>query len=300
MPDRLVLHIHLMDLAGAPYRMEAATNEYLSGWRAARIQMNPAFGMGFPRGTPPESAHDLLDQADVLHFHHIYAYLRLKNKFPAKPTVVTVHGAPDRQSRPKIDESVLLNTVQPDLLKIWPWAIYIPFFVLQRDVIGRTDYAPVSRPRMYQPVPHSYKNAPECQTVAKLVANVCSFQAQAGSHTKVLNQDQLREISKSHFVWDNLQGYHGVTAVESFAHGAIPITNLGTEYLDEMIRFFGARPPFAVNSSSPEKIAARIRSLASSPETLAEARKAVREFWLKHWRDDQIIQYYRSLYEVVL
>jgi hypothetical protein len=126
---KTVLHVDRIESYGTPQRLHEALNTWSgASWRSLGWLR---FGGAFD--SPPGQDLGIAREADVLHFHGLELWERVRDALPRRPTVVTVHGEWDRMCLP-LSREVLLTITRPDLRSLFPGARYIPDLLLEREV----------------------------------------------------------------------------------------------------------------------------------------------------------------------
>lgn len=292
-----VLHIHEFDLAGMPHRMDRLIREYMPGFAVNRVQKAEPFQMGFPRGLHWSELAPLCRWADILHVHHISFFNKISHLLPDKPTVVTVHGAPDRQQVPTPNRQVALHVVHPDLKTIWPTATFIPNFIMPHAVNLKGRHP--LRISVGQAAPHRLKHPEVFTQISKALGRVIDFTPSHSRSGKILNLEHIEMMSRHHFVWDNLEGTLGVDSIEAMSVGAIPITSLSATNSAGIQEFFqGATLPFPIFRDG-EDIKERLSQFAKAPTTVFDAMWGCYSFWRYHWTPVKFAERFRQLYSQV-
>ncbi len=274
-----VLIVQDLDLAGMPYRIERAVNDFASPWRAMRVQRH-SMGLGFPDGAPWTQAAELGKQADVIHFHHAYLWKNYGHLFPGKPHVVTIHGDPDTSCPFPISSEVIVTCVNPPLKKIWPEARFIPNFVIEDDLPApRPLYSnPHKKLRVYCPPGHPMKKLNLLDEIIRRTPEVEFF------HNKTRptpNPQILKEMADCDAVWDYLAGGFSCTTIEAMALGRIPLWCGFVQGEQE---------------HTTDQVVSALKMFARDREKAVLAASAMHDMWKTMLRAEDVIQKYIEVY----
>jgi hypothetical protein len=273
------------------------------GWQSSRIQLSNTYKMGFPPGAPVQCLDWHVKAADIVHLHHAGVYNKIApdiaKRFPRVKLACTIHGSPDRERPIKLDPTPdYLTVVTADLLEQYPDAKLIPNFILDDDIQYTGALNKSTKIMLFQPVAHHLKDADQCQALAGAMSNFVTKVSMPGKHANVANKDQLAQMDKADFVWDHLQGYHGIISVEAMAHGAIPILGITPKVEHILKQVLGVSEIPWANSTQIAR--SWIANGFKDREWLSEKKAECRKFWEDHWRQSNIMPIYAEMYSQVL
>jgi hypothetical protein len=220
-----IAHFHSHPWAGVPYRMEVAARR--AGLKTFRIQTRArvALSMGFPAGD--DLSWNAANDAHVYHAHGLdaLAYLHKSDLLRKRPTLLTIHGTPDRREIDRLELAqnvAAVHIVTPDLFQWYPDAVFIPNWISSTAEGDPPDFKGHG---LYRPVGHKEKNHKEFDAVErKLIHDGCGpIFVQRGEGGSVRNEVALDAMRKRSMVWDHLHGYFGVTTVEAWSQGCVSI-----------------------------------------------------------------------------
>lgn len=296
---KVVCHIHATDIAGMPHRLHLAMKEE-EGWESSRIQLSNTYGMGFPQGDPAACIDWYMAAADVVHFHHAGVYNKfapdIAKRFPRVKLACTIHGSPDRERPAALTPTPdCLTVVTADLLEQYPDATPIPNFILDDDVQYTGDSKGSGKVVLFQPVAHHLKDSDQCTALCGAMSNFVHKVSMEGKHAHVDNKAQLRHMDKADFVWDHLQGYHGIISVEAMAHGAIPILGVTPKVEGILMETLGVSEIPWANSTQIAR--SWIANGFKDREWLSDKKQECRSFWEQHWRQANITKLYTAMYD---
>ncbi len=311
-----VLHIHSHPWAGMPHRMEVALDKRrLNDWSATRIQMRPGVAkeMKFPEGRHSLSDDDMWEairDADIVHMHGTDVCQNLgryEHALRGTPTFLTIHGEPDRihvtlkRVRELADR---VHVVTPDLLEMYPGSKFIPNFVLDGDVAAVPPGRPGSnRVLLYRPIGHKWKNHDKFSELAQwcFEHGIVEPTVQLGKPGSVPNHVVLLNMAQHNVVWDHLHGYFGVTTIEAMAMNCVPITTMTGQCVGELARFFGSHvKSLPIFWEAMDNVKFSLLQMQRHPETLEESRRAVHDFWRRHWREELFAKRWADEYTALL
>ncbi|WP_028586785.1 hypothetical protein [Desulfocurvus vexinensis] len=248
--------------------------------------------------------------ADVFHFHMTAdEHLRLGPFLPAdflrgKLVVHHHHGHPDFRAHPEKyraryarrgRRNLLVST--PDLLRLLPEARWQPNAV--------PEHAPAYRPPARRPPePPRVAHAPtrkELKNTADLLAVVAELRADGLDLELELIDDAphaecLRRKARCHMAFDHMQGYYGMSSLESLAQGVPVVAGLDDWCAGHMRAFAGrAELPWIVARDRSELRAALAR-LARDPEAREAAGRAARRFMEECWSEARVVALLDNFY----
>lgn len=264
-----------------------------------------------------EGVGELLRQADVFHFHmtadenlELGPY-RPRDFLAGKLLVHHHHGHPDFRGNPEKYQAkyrelgrnkLLVST--PDLLHKLPGARWQPNLVPVSDPLyrplpwgpGPADGGPGGRVRIaHAPTRKDLKNTGE------LLAAVERLSGRGLDCRAVLIDDMphvecLRVKRGCHLVFDHLQGYYGVSSLESLSQGSCVVAGLDEWNISHVRDFTGReRLPWAL--SSPGRLEEDLEGLVRDPDLRAEHGTCAREFMESCWNEPILTQRLVDFYE---
>lgn len=285
-----ILQVTRFALAGMPWRINESVKEL---GVESKLATERDIKLGIPMGESWSLLDQLIDEADLVHVHHIQTFLALARKIIGhkKKVLVTVHGAPDtnyvRANYPA-PSGVPLTVVNPALLRFWPRAEYIPNFVIEKSFESTPDI-PFSEKidSLLVPPLNSGKTPQKIPSIAGL------FKARVDVGSRTSNEALLQVMNRYKYVWDNLNNNPGVLCFEAARLGCTPIVFPDEQCMTSIDAFFGTKFP-----RHPKKdLVESVRYVKSScEEEFNEAWKAwfLATDWMKPAKR------YKELYEEIL
>ena len=253
---------------------------------------------------------ELLQKADILHFHLLadeYTELgpvRAKEFIAGKAILHHHHGHPDFRSHPekfrekyhRLKRKVLVST--PDLLKLLPDAVYQPNLVPMND----SGYLPLSIEgkngvRICQaPTRTDLKNTDEFKTVmASLEAKYGNVEGVVIENTRHEECLRIKQVCDIHF--DHMQGYYGVSSLESLSQGRPVIAGLDEWNLKCIKEFCGCDDAPWVIARNRDELEDRLEKLIGDEALRNSIGLESRKFMEQHWTEPQVLNNLLRVYE---
>lgn len=312
-----ILHLSHTITAAAPMRFVDLINRYTS--HEAKLFQVKSFFMGQPINVPIVpigQIEDALKWADVLHFHGSQIFDRRRivyrgkrvniGKYYRKPYVLHYHGSPHRESPGKYIRHVpklLLST--PEMLPLFK-ACGAKFFP---NLIDET--ASIYKQRKHTDnkirVCHHFSLHRKKKDTDFFEAAMAKF---VGKENLILSYiprgallSTLQGRAEHDVVFDHLQGYYGLVSIEGMAQELCVINGCGVyrqgsesiDVMDELQKFFGAKPPFLITDR--KKFFETLSTL--SPDIVNDYAARGKEFMNTHWSGKEnikrLIEVYKKL-----
>ncbi len=257
---------------------------------------------------------DLLKSADIFHFHMLSdenSYLGplvIKDFTKGKKIIHHHHGHPDFRAHPKkyqqkykrLGRRTLVST--PDLLKLLPEALWQPNIV----PTGEKAYCPTSISSEKRktvvigqsPTRTELKNTIELrQCVAALQANGLSGKISLHIMERMPHMDCLAAKRKCDIIFDHMQGYYGISSLESLSQGKPVIAGLDEWNIRCIQEFTGANTlPWQV-ARDGDQLKHVLQSLINNPSKRQEIGKQSRTFMKQRWTEQQALSVLLKFYE---
>ena len=259
-----------------------------------------------------EEMIELLQKADILHFHLLaddnteLGPIKAKEFIAGKAILHHHHGHPDFRSHPnkyrekyhRLRRKALVST--PDLLKLLPEAVWQPNLV----PINAPSYLPRSietknRVRVCQaPTRKDLKNTAEFEVVmASLERKYGNVEGVVIANTRHEECLKIKQSCDIHF--DHMQGYYGVSSLESLSQGKPVIAGLDEWNRGNIRDFFGTENlPWISARNTIELstvLATLIENRALREKIGKEGRKFMEVFWNEQTIVDDLIDFYERL-----
>jgi hypothetical protein len=260
-----------------------------------------------------DEVEHLLKSSDIFHFHmttdeHTALGPFIPNDYIKGKTIVHHHhGHPDFRGNPRkyrnkyqrLKRSKIFVST-PDLLHLIPTATWLPNLI------------PINTPH-YMPNTVSLNNGIRIgQSVTRRdLKNTDDLIEVVGEINKsnpfkILNLDIientehrqcLRRKNGCHLVFDHMQGYFGVSSLESLSQGKTVIAGLDTWNCKQIKEFTGADELPWILARNREELKIKIESLVSEPETTLKIGYKSRKFMENFWTEDHVLKILLGLYE---
>jgi len=256
----------------------------------------------------------LLQGADVLHFHLLadehmaLGPLQVRDYVAGKRIVHHHHGHPHfranpesyRQKHLRNGRRVLVST--PDLLRLLPEAVWQPNLVPLFDPLflpqdpGWNGTARIG----HAPTRKELKNTRELlQAVAELKPRPLGCDVVLDVIENCLYRDCLKRKNRCHVVFDHMQGYYGVSSLESLSQGKPVIAGLDAWNRRHIEDFAGTdRLPWVIAHTQDELRNTLERYIVDSERRERTGRYS-REFMENGWSEqrviDRLVGFYASL-----
>ncbi len=201
-----------------------------------------------------EEVRQLLEEADVIHFHVLadesieLGPIKVKEFIDGRPIIHHHHGHPDFRTSPekyrakhiRLKRKVLVST--PDLLRLLPEATWQPNLIPINDPL----YMPRNAlenglVRVGQAV--TRKDLKDTAELISVVDGIRKMTNRPGIEIDIIENTEHKECLKRknrcHIIFDHMQGYYGVSSLESLSQGKPVIAGLDSWNIKCMSEFTG-------------------------------------------------------------
>jgi hypothetical protein len=256
----------------------------------------------------------LLKNADILHFHILadenvqLGPIKVKDFASGKAILHHHHGHPDFRAHPdkyrekyrRLKRRVLVST--PDLLKLVPEATWQPNLVPIQDPL----YLPADAPENDSVMIGQAATRKDLKNTRDLMAAVQRIQREP-RHPKVEldvientpHRECLRRKNRSHIVFDHMQGYYGVSSLESLSQGKPVIAGLNAWNIACLKEFTGAGDlPWAV-ARTQDELEMTLYELVADAASRKEIGIKSRTFMETCWTESEILKTLFGVYETL-
>ena len=259
-----------------------------------------------------DEVNDVLRQSDIVHFHILadenmhLGPMHLKDYVDGKTILHHHHGHPDFRSHPekfrekyqRLRRKVVVST--PDLLKLVPEASWLPNLVpLDNPLfVPKSCKANGTVIIGQAPTRKELKNTEQLLSVAKslqLQNTTPPFQLkiiERLSHKKC-----LEEKNRCHIVFDHMQGYYGVSSLESLSQGKPVIAGLDPWNEYHIKNFTGCDVLPWVLAHNRDELQVCLKDLLLKAELRDRIGKQSRAFMEGHWSEEQVLKFLFEVYE---
>ena len=314
-----ILMLSANDPAGMGIAFKNAINLF-SDHLCRLITTEEKYGFGYKKDIHlPDCAPEdfdliekLLTDADIIHFHILAdEHMRLgpflvKDYIKGKQIVHHHHGHPHFRANPdfycekykKLQRKVLVST--PDLLKLVPEATWVPNLVPINDpLLLPSEETSSERITIGQsPTRKKLKNTNELvEVITDLQTNNRLAKDIELKIVELMDHEScLREKKKCHIIFDHMQGYYGVSSLESLSQGKPVIVGLDDWNVKCIKKFTGANElPWLIARNEKELQNVLLR-LLSGPELRLTSGKQARNFMEQYWTEQHVLQVLFDVY----
>lgn len=288
-----VLHCSKLPTAGVPFLQCRALNR-LRAVQANHYQLHDSwhrYPIKWKAGRDDLAVSAFARQADIVHYHGTMAlntFHRMLKPWLRRnvKTVITVHGAPERHAfrAPARRAMVIVST--PDMLRQYPGAVWIPNLVFPGEKPWvPADPAPAPGPPwriLRGATPHAH-----CKDVVLFDQVLARLQSRRSTLVEYIVGKEMgwkayNDLKRScHIVLDHLQGYYGVVTVEALAQGVVPVVSIADDVRAEVVRYFGAEPPW-FHVPVKGELYHDLEALLQDTDGLIARAQSCREFAVEH------------------
>ena len=255
---------------------------------------------------------ELLQKADILHFHQLadenteLGPIRAKEFITGKAILHHHHGHPDFRSHPdkyrekyhRLKRKSLVST--PDLLKLLPEAVWQPNLV----PINAPNYLPRSieaenRVRVCQaPTRKDLKNTAEFEVImASLERKYGNVEGVVIANTRHEECLRIKQSCEIHF--DHMQGYYGVSSLESLSQGRPVIAGLDEWNLKCIKDFSGCEDVPWVIARNRDELEDRLEELIENGSLRNRSGVASRRFMERYWTEQHVLKILMETYKTL-
>lgn len=309
-----ILMLGLNDPAGMMIAFANAINRY-SEHTARVVSIRSVYRMNYEYDIELARIRDddfgeieyLLDTSDIFHFHmlmdesyQIGPFL-VKDHIAGKALVHHHHGTYDHQQflgsyeqyREKYKNNsrkVLVST--PDLLSYLPMADWQPNLVplWEADFLPREDHLLSQKLiRVVQaPTRKWHKHTSEFESVATRLSSslpMIDFQVLED----LSYRECLKEKRRAHIVFDHMNGWFGISSLESLSQAVPVIAGLDDVCINHIRKFTGVSELPWVIARDEAGLESEIRRLVHEPDMRAEIGAQSRAFMESYWNEQRVL-----------
>ena len=255
-----------------------------------------------------DEIHQLLKDSDIYHFEILsdesmeIGPLKVKDYIKNKVILHGHHGHPDFRLNPdkyrlkyqKLKRKVLVST--PDLKLGLPDAYWIPNLV------------PINNP-LYMPSDERYDDFTvghsPTRTDLKDTVRLLKAAHKAGVNVDIImntpHKECLRRKQKCHVIFDHLQGYYGVSSLESLSQG-IPVIAKLSDWVERNIKEFAeteSLPWLLFRELGTVVLQVKFGHYPYGGKHFRQMGDWCRKFMVDHWSDkkvvNRLIKFYNTL-----
>jgi len=309
------------DPAGMGIAFTKAINRY-SSHRCRLITTAERYNFGYETDLhlpdlDPDGFDEVADElrnADLIHFHILadetmeLGSIKVKDYVHGKRIIHHHHGHPHFRANPdhyrekytKLGRKVLVST--PDLLRLVPEATWMPNLVELDEPLLTPEAEPPNPPVVvgHSPTRKELKNTGELK---QAVSALESRQDLPPILLKVIENTPhrmcLKEKRSCHIIFDHMQGYYGMSSLESLAQGRPVIAGLDDWNIGHIKEFTGSHTLPWVIARDRDSLSRSIVRLAKDSGLRQDLGKKARAFMERCWNPQRIVQRLITFYEGV-
>ena len=316
-----IVMITVNDPAGTAITFTKAVNRYSSHHCrliTTEIRYNFEYekDLHVPRLGPEgfEEIDQVLRKADIIHFHLLtdesieLGPIKVQDYVHGKKILHHHHGHPHFRANPehyrakyqRLKRKALVST--PDLLRLLPEARWQPNMVPIHDDLylpqEPVEQAPVVVGQA--PTRKDLKNTEDLiQVMGYLEATFRDIRVQLDIIENCPHTECLRRKSRCHIIFDHMQGYYGVSSLESLSQGKPVIAGLDEWNLNCIKEHFGTdRLPWVIKRTSGE-LREGLGQLVSDPGLREKTGRDSRRFMEEYWTEIHVLRSLLEVYEGV-
>ena len=252
-----------------------------------------------------EEVRELLHWADVVHFHILadddmrIGPLRVGDHLDGKLVVHHHHGHPHFRAHPDLYRNkyehlgrrVLVST--PDLRQGLPEAAWVPNLV-PLDTPALAPAAPADRGQglvvVQSPTREDLKNTTTLQAAVKAI---CRRRPELGMELDLVrglsHRQCLARKQRAHIAFDHMQGYYGVSSLETMAQATPTIAGIDSWCRNHIVEFTGCKKlPWVIATDQPT-LEKQLEALGSDPAWREARGAASRHFMEQHWSEQRVL-----------
>lgn len=243
----------------------------------------------------------LLNDSDVIHFHMLsdesvqLGPLKVSDYTAGKHIVHHHHGHPEfrsngpffREKYKRNGRPVLVST--PDLLRLVPEATWVPNLVPIDDPLLSLAEETYDGPVVVcqAPTRKEIKNTSDFISVVDQLKKSCVVECVIIEGKR--NRECLEIKRKCHIHFDHMQGYYGVSSLESLSMGKPVIAGIDSWNRRHILDFTGAEKlPWHI-ARTRDALYDVLSELCSSKDDRVSSGRESRRFMEKHWNEEMIV-----------
>jgi len=316
-----ILMITDNDPAGMGIAFTKAINRYTEHncrliTRATRYNFNFDTDLHLPKldESGYEEIFGLLARADIIHFHILcdesveLGPIKVKDFIAGKALLHHHHGHPHFRSNPqkyrdkyrRLKRRVLVST--PDLLRLLPEAVWQPNLVPINDPLYAPK-APASNGSIIigqSATRRDLKNTDDLIAVASEIRSEMSFPTvKVDIIENTDHKECLSRKNNCHIIFDHMQGYYGVSSLESLSQGKPVIAGLDEWNRLHINRWTGTPELPWVIARNKSDLKEKLMDLCTDEDNREEIGKNGRSFMERYWTDRLVVNKLSEFYKTL-
>lgn len=313
-----IIHFAINDPAGAAIAFVKATNTYtphrarLVTWEIRyNFMYEKDLHLPWMRNGELEALYTEMDQADIFHFHMLVdenqevGRYRIADFMRGKKVLHHHHGHPGFRSAPqkyrekyrRLRRKALVST--PDLLRLMPEATWQPNLVPLGDPLYMPELAPENGCVIIGQAP-TRRDLKNTQDLLNVVADIRGRGCGSGIKAEIIENTNhkvcLQRKRRCHIIFDHMQGYYGVTSLESLSQGKPVIAGLDEWNVAWIKRFTGSDTIPWLIARDVNDLEIVLRKAIKDQEYRLDMGQKSRHFMESNWHEPGIIQTMLDVY----
>lgn len=255
----------------------------------------------------------LLKESDIFHFHMTaddkleLGPFKVSDYIRGKKIVHHHHGHPDFRGNPDKyrtkyrslkRQNLIVST--PDLLKKMPEARWVPNLVPLNDPL----YLPQKAFENgcitigQSPTRQELKNTSDLiEVIGKLKTQFKEPKIDIDVIANTDHRECLERKRNCHIIFDHMQGYYGVSSLESLSQGKPVIAGLDEWNCKHIKAFTGTGDLPWVIARNNKELGYKLEALIAKPELMATIGAGSRNFMEACWTEEQVLESLLKIYE---
>ncbi len=316
-----IVMISQNDPAGMGIAFTMAINRY-SSHSCRLITTETRYNFGFekdlhlPNLTEQglDEARDILEQADLFHFHLLadehmnLGPINISDYTKGKKIIHHHHGHPHFRANPghyrekykRLRRKTLVST--PDLLHLLPEATWIPNLVDIDDPLLMPTPEPEGKTVVigHSPTRKDLKNTADLEQVVSVLERRRDLPP---LHLRIIENRPhrlcLAEKRNCHLIFDHMQGYYGVSSLESLSQGRPVVAGLDEWNIGQIKAFTGSESLPWIIARNTDQLGHALASLAVDSERRQQLGQEARTFMEGCWHPRRIVRRLSEWYRKV-
>ncbi len=254
----------------------------------------------------------LLKTSDIFHFHMTadenlaLGQFKVSEHIKGKQIVHHHHGHPDFRSNPNKyrtkyqalkRKNLIVST--PDLLNLLPEARWVPNLIPLNDHLYLPQNVPVNGKVIIgqSPTRQDLKNTSDLSEVmGQLRLKISKPELGLDVITNTNHKECLKKKRDCHIIFDHMQGYYGVSSLESLSQGKPVIAGLDDWNVRCIEEFTGADEVPWIVARNQHELINEIEKLAVDHDLRAHAGKKSRKFMESYWNESDVLKVLLNFY----
>jgi len=316
-----IIHFAINDPAGAAIAFVRTINKYtrhqarLVTWEIRyNFMYDKDYHFPWMRNGELEALYTEMEQADIFHFHMLVdenqevGRCRIADFMRGKKILHHHHGHPGFRGAPekyrdkyrRLRRKALVST--PDLLRLLPEATWQPNLVPISDPLYMPELAPENGCVIIGQAP-TRRDLKNTEDLLSVVADIRGQDGGSCLKAEIIENTNhkscLRMKKQCHIIFDHMQGYYGVTSLESLSQGKPVIAGLDDWNVGWIKEVTGAYNLPWIIARDPGTLGVTLRGLARDGDLRDDLGRRSREFMETYWTEQKMAGLLTQVYEAL-